>query len=79
MHIHHPNDFNVIVDLTDSLNEMLNRRNKIVHKSQYYQDFTEKWFNNYAFLYFSWASNFDYFFNDNGYWDKLDKNCIDNK
>lgn len=69
----HPEDFYEKIDLYDSLKEMLDRRHRIVHESFYFDDFDENLFNFFSWLAFTWATNFDYFFTDNKYYDRIDE------
>jgi hypothetical protein len=61
------------IELYEYLFEMLNRRHRIVHESYYFTDLDKKRFEFYSYLCFLWASNFNCFFIDNHYYEKLDK------
>lgn len=68
----HPDDFDKEIDLYPRLKEMLRRRHKIVHESYFYQDLDYNRLMYYAFLCNMWADKFDYFFEDEGYYKKID-------
>ena len=52
---------------------MLNRRHKIVHESHSFEDLDKSRFEFYSYLCLIWASNFNYYFIDKHYYEKLDK------
>lgn len=68
----HPEDFNTLINLYDSLKDMLNSRHKIVHESHYYHDLNDNLFTFYSYLCLSWADKFDSFFDDNGYYHRIE-------
>ena len=68
----HPSDFYELINVYDSLEEMLHRRHKIVHESHYYLDLDAKRLSDYACLCLSWADRFDDFFEDNDYYSRIE-------
>ncbi|MCK4444122.1 MAG: hypothetical protein KAW09_06235 [Thermoplasmata archaeon] len=68
----HPDDFNKEIDLCPLLKEMLERRHKIVHEAHSYPDLDHDKVMSYALLCIMWADEFDWFFEDEGYYKKID-------
>lgn len=60
------------IDMYPFLNEMLNRRHKIVHESFFYQDLDSNRLMFYAYLCNSLGDKFDWFFEDQGYYKKIE-------
>jgi len=61
------------IEIQNYLSEMLNRRHKIIHESYYFTDLDKRRFEFYSYLCFLWVDNFNCFFIDNHYYEKLDK------
>lgn len=61
------------INLYPYLKEILTRRHKIVHESYYYNDLDDHLFSKYAYLCLAWADSFDYFFEDNKYYLKIEE------
>jgi len=69
-HSIHADKFGETVDLLPALLELLDMRNKAVHESIYFDRLDIDTINFYAQVCLYWVNQFDYFFEDNGYYEK---------
>lgn len=71
--IRHPDDFSRTIDISPHIRDMLKKRNKIIHESKYFEDFSNNLLGFYAFLCISCVDQFDFFFEDSLYYERLEE------
>ena len=62
---------NFDIESDENVKDAFDRRHKIVHKSHYIESYTKDEFKSDANALLVWAHYFEFFFNDEGYWDKI--------
>lgn len=64
------NDFNLTV-INENINNIFQFRHKIIHESYYNLNYSKEQFENNVASILIWINSFEYYFNENGYWDKI--------